>query len=69
MIPKIRLENLRGLIQTFFFRKKHAPSFEEKGVKESSTKWTKKMDQENLSHLVEKGLDSKDITDWWMNRY
>ena len=36
MIPKIRLENLRGLIQTFFFRKKHAPSFEEKGVKESA---------------------------------
>lgn len=32
-------------------------------------KWLWELDQEKITHFMEKGLDSKEMSDWWMNRY
>ena len=40
-----------------------------KGNQKDLEKWLWELDQKKITHLMEKGLDSKEMSVWWMNRY
>tara|TARA_R110000765_G_C18650764_1_gene575523 strand:- start:112 stop:366 length:255 start_codon:yes stop_codon:yes gene_type:complete len=40
-----------------------------KGSIKEYEKWLWELDQKRLNHLLEFGLDSKKMSDWWINRY
>lgn len=47
----------------------HCKGCDKKGNTRDYQAWLWEIDQKNLSHLMKKGLDSKEMSDWWMNRY
>lgn len=42
---------------------------DKRGGADDYKKWLWQIDQKKLTHLVETGLDSKEMSDWWLQRY
>jgi hypothetical protein len=47
----------------------HCNECNKKGDPKDYQKWLWELDQKKITHLMEKGLDSKEMSNWWMNRY